>query len=272
VSEEAESQTKRTKPMQHAQVIPSSSKSGWDPVIVLLVGALIVSIILSFYGLTEAVNAKSALKSISSTSNVRATEFAQNLAAQKRRIEELDVYKAKAEEREKLQALEIKTLHDELTNTKHSLHEEETRARRLHRDNVELHKKLQVKSSELKVLEDQTHLFEAEMSKLTKSIHTLQGDVQQQAEAADDYEQLFKKQKEQKERMEAAQGAAGNADAKATETAIVEGVHLSKTDIISNGTAAQSVEAKESSDSMRRRARGKFGHKHQAVGGATKQR
>lgn len=261
VSEEAEPPSAKRRPMQ--QHVPVASKNGWDPVIVLLVGALIISIILSFYGLSEAANAKAALKAMTSTTNSRTTEFAQNLASQKRRIEELDVYKAKAEEREKLQAVELKTLHEELTQTKHSLHEEETRARRLHRDNVELHKKLQVKSSELKVLEDQTHLFEAEMSKLTKSIHTLQGDVQQQAESTEDYEMLYKKQKEQKDRMEATQGQGASsiaAVAQAAQTAIAEGVHLVKTDIISNNT-----ETKEATKRRRVARVGAFsGHGHKA--------
>ena len=90
LSEEVEPQLPKRKPMQ--QSVPST-KSGWDPVIVLLVGALIVSIILSFYGLSEASNARAALRSMSANSNSRATEFAQNLASQKRRIEELDLYK-----------------------------------------------------------------------------------------------------------------------------------------------------------------------------------
>lgn len=240
IEEGQEAQTVKRRPMQPQAI---SDKSGWDPVIVLLVGALIVSIILSFYGLSEAASARAALKSVSSATNGRATEFAQNLASQKRRIEELDLYKAKAEEREKLQAREVKTLQDELTKTKHTLHEQETRARRLHRDNVELHKKLQVKSSELKMLEDQTHTFEAEMGKLTKSIHTIQSGVQQEAESTTDYELLFKKQQEQRDRMEAeSTNAVTNAVAK---TSAVEGVHLSKTDVLSKKPVQHKVEVKE---------------------------
>lgn len=47
---------------------------------------------------------------------------------------------------------------------------------------------LQVKSNELKVLEDQTRMFEKEMNQLTKTIHTLQGDTQHDVAGNTDYQ------------------------------------------------------------------------------------
>lgn len=48
---------------------------------------------------------------------------------------------------------------------------------------------IQVKSSELKILETQTSQFEAEMSRLSKAIHTLQGEVQDDVDSGTiDYE------------------------------------------------------------------------------------
>jgi len=48
---------------------------------------------------------------------------------------------------------------------------------------------MQVKSSELKILETQTGMFESEMGRLTKTIHTLQGEVQQDVDSSTtDYE------------------------------------------------------------------------------------
>ncbi len=119
--------------------------------------------------------------------------------------------KAKADEAEKSCALQIQELHEEATNIKHTLHEEHTKSLRLHRDNIELHRKLKIKSEELKVLEAQTGGFEAEMNRLTKAIHKVQGEVQTEVDAGGtDYEVLFRKQGEQQQRLhKAATAGAG---------------------------------------------------------------
>lgn len=177
-------------------------QQGWSPIVVLLVGAVIFSMGLAVYMSSEATSSKAKLRDLELSLHAKQTEFSQVMAATKHRVSELDSYKAKAEEREKLLQKEIKQLHEGAIDDKHKLHEEEIKFRRMHRDNVELHKRLKVKSAELKILEEQTHSFEAEMSRLTKAIHTLQGDTQADVDTNTDYEVLYKKQEEQRKRAQ----------------------------------------------------------------------
>jgi hypothetical protein len=63
----------------------------------------------------------------------------------KHRIQELEALRSTNDAGEKSLREELKKLQEELTETKHSLHEEEAKFRRIHRDNQDLHKKLKVR-------------------------------------------------------------------------------------------------------------------------------
>lgn len=175
-------------------------RQGWSPVIVLLVGALVLSLCFAAFKHSEASQKAMTVHELAATLQAKTTEYAQKMATYKHRLDELEAGKRSADDAGKDNKRELEKLQEELTRVRHSLHEEQTKAIRIQRDNQDLLRKLKTKSTELKVLEDQTRSFEKEMNQLTKTIHTLQGDVQQHTESSD-YQALYKRQEEQQQRL-----------------------------------------------------------------------
>mmetsp|Transcript_5064 Transcript_5064/g.11003 ORF Transcript_5064/g.11003 Transcript_5064/m.11003 type:complete len:277 (-) Transcript_5064:2155-2985(-) len=166
--------------------------------LVLICGLLIMSL-LTFYLYSQNSQTSATLQQVMLSFDGKKSEFAQLAVGMKRRMEELHLHKEKSHATLQELQEEVDTLQAELTKAKHAVHEEKTKAQRLHRDNEELHKKLQVKSQELKVLEEQASKFEKEMNRLTKAIHTMQGDPPADVDNGD-YEALYRKQDEQQRR------------------------------------------------------------------------
>ncbi|GAX81357.1 hypothetical protein CEUSTIGMA_g8788.t1 [Chlamydomonas eustigma] len=181
--------------------VHNTHQQGWNPVTVVLVGAVLVASCIAWYFNSQLAISHVALQQLTAASHEKQTQHAKAMSIAKHRIEGLELAQKTSSEKEKTLEGQVMQLHEELTNAKHALHEEHVKSLRIHRDNVDLHRKLKIKSEELKVLEAQTGQFETEMNRLTKAIHKVQGEVQHDVDAATDYEVLYKKQKEQQQRQ-----------------------------------------------------------------------
>ncbi|KAG1680344.1 hypothetical protein FOA52_015434 [Chlamydomonas sp. UWO 241] len=174
---------------------------GWSPTVVLMCGAILLSLCFGWYMAEQFHEAKMTLSTLTVAYQDKQTEHAQALAMQKRRLEETEKGLDMAKKSEFKLTSESKALHESVTTLQHDLHEEQARSRRMKRDIDDLHKKLKVKSEELRVLDEQATLFNKEMSAMTKTLHTLHGETEIEADSSDDYSTLYKKQEAQQQRL-----------------------------------------------------------------------
>uniref|UniRef100_A0A7R9VZK7 Uncharacterized protein n=1 Tax=Chlamydomonas euryale TaxID=1486919 RepID=A0A7R9VZK7_9CHLO len=190
-----------------------SPRQGWSPTVVLLVAAILISCCYGWYMSEQYRVAQRTMSQLSLAYQSKEGENTQALAMRKRHVEQLEKEVSKLKQTESELQKELAISHEQLTDARHELHEEQTKARRMKRDNDELHKKLQVKAAELKVLEERTALFNQQMSQVTQTLHAIQGEAEEAGETADgDYSHLYGEQEQQQERMHehfARGGAAG---------------------------------------------------------------
>lgn len=175
-------------------------RNGWNPTTVVLVAIMLLSLCFAWYQTQQVNDSRRQIAELTLTMSTRATEVAMHAHGNKQRLERVEEGKKRADEKVAELQGEVSKLHDEVTQLRHDLHEEQVKYSRMQRDNQDLHKKIKVKSAELKVLEDQTQMFGREMAQLTKTIHTLQGEVADE-DAIGDYEALYKKQEAQQKRF-----------------------------------------------------------------------